>query len=101
MSGSGCSNVLALHVWVEDVYEQCVAPNDSHLTAFQMMCAVEKAVAAELLALDYLDQGHVKKARKQVYLQEKDTMRNADEAQRKVITADRRRFKTRNCPCFY
>lgn len=90
MSGSGCSNVLALHVWVEDVYESCVAPNDSQLTAYQMMCAVERAVATELLALDYLDQKHVKKARKAIYQKEKDNTKDADDAQKKVSREPRR-----------
>lgn len=84
LTGSGSANVLTLRVWVEDVYERCIAPNDSHLTSFQMMCAVEKAVAAELLALDYLDQGHVKKARRHIYVEEKLQTKSADDAQRKV-----------------
>ncbi|KAE8748927.1 hypothetical protein FOCC_FOCC004332, partial [Frankliniella occidentalis] len=83
LTGSGGENVLTLRVWVEDVYERCVAPNDSHLTSYQMMCAVERIVAAELLALDYLDQEHVKRARKHVYMEERRQMKSANDAQRK------------------
>ncbi|KAK3930832.1 Cilia- and flagella-associated protein 100 [Frankliniella fusca] len=84
LTGSGVDNVLTLRVWVEDVYERCVAPNDSHLTSYQMMCAVERIVAAELLALDYLDQEHVKRARKHVYLEDRRQMGSAQDAHRKL-----------------
>ncbi|KAJ1532006.1 hypothetical protein ONE63_000640 [Megalurothrips usitatus] len=84
LAGAGSANVLTLRVWVEDVYEHCIAPNDSHLTAYQMMCAVERAVAAELLALDYLDQTHVKRARRHIYMEDRDQNKGASDAQRKL-----------------
>lgn len=43
---------LATHVWVEDCYEGCVAPNDSNLSTIAMARGIEAEMHALCLVLD-------------------------------------------------
>ncbi|XP_066153929.1 cilia- and flagella-associated protein 100-like isoform X2 [Euwallacea fornicatus] len=44
--------VLNLHVFLEEVYETCIGPNDANLSMSDMMKAIESRYRQELLALD-------------------------------------------------
>lgn len=45
-------NVLNLHVFIEDVYETRIGPNDANLTMLEMMRGIELKYRQELLQLD-------------------------------------------------
>jgi len=81
----GNPDMLTVVVWVEDLYERCIAPNDSHLTLFQMMTCLEQHLEQELVTLDYLKADEVKAARLKVYQDEERQMKVAQDAQRKVV----------------
>lgn len=45
-------DVLNLHVFVEDVYETRIGPNDANLSMLEMMTGIEERYRNELLLLD-------------------------------------------------
>lgn len=81
--------VLNLYVFVEDVYEKRVAPNDANLGIMDMMKGVEILYRNYLLELDYLPEDRVHKAEMDVYVEEARIMKIAEEAARKVVQIER------------
>lgn len=81
--------VLNLHVFIEDVYETRVAPNDANLGIVDMMKGIELLYREHLLKLDYLPQDKVHKAESECYAEERKIMAIAVEAARKVQQIER------------
>lgn len=81
--------VLNLYVFVEDVYEKRVAPNDANLSISDMMKGIEIAYRNCLLELDYLPEERVHKAEMDCYVEEARVMKIAQEAAKKVVQIER------------
>lgn len=81
--------ILNLYVYVEDVYENRVAPNDANLGMLEMMKGIETLYRNYLLELDYLPQDKVHKAETDCYWEEARVMRIAQEAAKKVVQIER------------
>lgn len=81
--------VLNLHVFIEDVYETRVAPNDANLGIADMMKGIELCYRKYLLKLDYLPQDKVHKAESECYAEEAKIMKMAKDAARKVEQIER------------
>lgn len=81
--------VLNLYVFVEDVYENRVAPNDANLDVMDMMKGIEMLYRNYLLELDYLAEEKVHKAEMDCYREEARIMKIAQEAAKKVIQIER------------
>lgn len=81
--------VLNLYVFIEDVYENRVAPNDANLGIIDMMKGVEMLYREFLLQLDRLPQDKVHKAESECYAEEARIMKIAQEAARKVLQIER------------
>ena len=52
--------------WVEEVYEECIAPNDANLTGLQMMHSIEIFVEQMMMQMDYIPREAVARAEKKV-----------------------------------
>lgn len=81
--------ILNWYVFVEDVYETRIAPNDANLTACDMMRAIEIKYRDFLIKLDGLPQNKVHKAEIECYTEEAKIMAIAEEASKKVIQIER------------
>jgi hypothetical protein len=77
-------SVLNLHVFVEDVYETCIAPNDINLGMYDMMREIELKMESLLLTLDYLPFAIVKAAERETYEEGARIMKQAKEAEARV-----------------
>jgi hypothetical protein len=88
-------SVLNLHVFVEDVYETCIGPNDGILGLHDMMRGIELKMESLLLTLDFLPVGIVKMAERETYEEEARKMKMAKEAETKLKLAEKlkRRLK--------
>ncbi|PSN42933.1 hypothetical protein C0J52_18792 [Blattella germanica] len=75
---------LSLHVFVEDAYESCIAPNDSNLGLFDMMQGIELQMEYLLLKLDYLPYDVVKTIEFDTYKEDARIMKDACEAENKL-----------------
>lgn len=45
-------DILNMHVFVEDVYESRIGPNDANLNVLEMMRSIEKRYRSEILLMD-------------------------------------------------
>ncbi|XP_060535394.1 cilia- and flagella-associated protein 100-like [Cylas formicarius] len=72
--------VLNLHVFVEDVYETRIGPNDANLSMVEMMNAVEAKYRSELLSLDMVPAEEVAVLEGSYYLEQMTVMRLAEKA---------------------
>lgn len=81
--------MLNLHVFVEDVYEARVAPNDANLGLGEMMRAVEARYRSLVLRLDTLPQDQVARAEAECFADFERVMRVAREAARRVVQIER------------
>lgn len=80
-----CSeSVLHLRVFIEDTYESCVGPNDASRDGYSMMREIEKTYESLNMSLDNLPQDIVKSCEKEGFTQEMRTIREAEDAARKV-----------------
>jgi hypothetical protein len=86
-------SVLNLHVFVEDVYETCIAPNDSNLGLRDMMHGIELKMESLLLDLDYLPSEVVDLAETQTYEEEARVIKEAKEAQVKVNLLEKLKYR--------
>lgn len=81
-----CSDsVLHLRVFIEDAYESCVGPNDANLDSYSMMRVIEKTYESLNMTLDSLPHEIVVICEKDGFTQEMKTMREAEDAARKVL----------------
>lgn len=74
-------STLRLHVFVEDVYETCVARKDSSLGLLEMMSAVEMKMESLLLRLDCLPSEIVRMAETKVYEEDARVKKEAELAE--------------------
>lgn len=81
--------ILKLHVFVEDVYESCIAPNDSNFTIYEMMRAIEQYYNELVLALDRMPQEIVKKSERHRFAEEARLAKLCREAAAKITLVDR------------
>ena len=81
--------ILSLYVFVEDVYETRIAPNDANLSVTDMMRAIEKTYRNFLIQLDQLPQDKVRKAESECYAEEARILRMAMDAAKKVLQVER------------
>ncbi|PSN33300.1 hypothetical protein C0J52_19483 [Blattella germanica] len=84
---------LSLHVFVEDVYESCIAPNDSNLGLYDMMQAIELHLESLLLKLDYLPHSIVKITEHHTYKEDARIMKDAYDAEAKLKLMEKLRYK--------
>jgi hypothetical protein len=77
-------STLSLHVFVEDVYETCIAPYDSSLGLRDMMSGIELKVESMLLKLDYLPFEIVKVAESKTFEEEARIKKDAEVAELKI-----------------
>ncbi|XP_022903092.1 coiled-coil domain-containing protein 38-like [Onthophagus taurus] len=80
--------ILNLYVFVEDVYEARVAPNDASLGVSDMMKAIEMKYRYYILQLDQLPEDKVRKAETECYHEEARVMKIAIDASRKVVQVE-------------
>lgn len=76
--------MLYLFVFVEDTYENCVAQNDANLDSYSMMRSIERVLEELNSQLDNLPVDVVLRCEKEGFRQEMKTMKDAEEAARKV-----------------
>lgn len=81
--------VLNLYVFVEDVYEARVAPNDANIGLADMMKAVEMKYRNYVLRLDALPQDQVVRAETECFAEFEKSMRIAQEAAKRVVQIER------------
>lgn len=88
-------SVLNLHVFVEDVYETCIGPNDGILGLYDMMNGIELKMESLVFTLDCLPLGIVKMAESETYEEKERIMKMAEEAETKLKMAEKlkRRFR--------
>ncbi|XP_069696413.1 cilia- and flagella-associated protein 100-like [Periplaneta americana] len=86
---------LKLYVFVEDVFESCIAPNDSKLGLYDMMREIELKMEALLLKLDHLPYEIVKAAETESYTEEVRAMKEAEEAEAKVKLKEKLEWRLR------
>ncbi|XP_023289730.1 cilia- and flagella-associated protein 100-like [Orussus abietinus] len=85
-----CSEpVLHLRVFVEDTYENCVAPNDANLDSFSMMKAIEKTHEELNMLLDNLPPEVVEVCEQEGFKQEMKAMKEAENAAKKFELMNR------------
>ncbi|XP_030766200.1 cilia- and flagella-associated protein 100-like isoform X2 [Sitophilus oryzae] len=72
--------VLNLHVFVEDVYETRIGPNDANLGMAEMMRAIETKYRNELLAMDKVPAEQVAMLERGCYAEQMMMMRLAEKA---------------------
>lgn len=82
-------DVLKLHVFVEDVYETCIALNDSNFTIFEMMKAIEKFYNELVLSLDRMPQNIVKRSERHRFAEEAKLAKLCKEAAAKITLVDK------------
>ena len=80
--------ILNLYVFVEDVYEARIAPNDANLGVSDMMKAIEMNYRHFLIQLDQLPVDKVQKAESECYAEEARIMEIAIDAARKVLQVE-------------
>ncbi|KAK9674970.1 protein of unknown function (DUF4200) [Popillia japonica] len=80
--------VLSMYVFVEDVYETRIAPNDANLSVGDMMKAIEMNYRHFLIQLDELPQDKVQKAESECYAEEARIMEIAVDAAKKVLQVE-------------
>lgn len=86
---SVCSEgVLRLQVFVENAYENCVAPNDANLDTFSMMKWIEKTHEELNMQLDTLPPEVVHACETEGFKQELYAMKETEEAAKKVSETD-------------
>ncbi|KAG5870135.1 hypothetical protein JTB14_029504 [Gonioctena quinquepunctata] len=73
-------SVLNLHVYVEDVYETRIGPNDANLSMLKMMKAIEEKYRHELLSLDKVPSEQVQMLEGSCYVEQMRVMRLAEKA---------------------
>lgn len=78
-----------MYVFVEDVYEARVAPNDANIGLADMMKAVEMKYRNFVLRLDALPQDQVVKAETECFAEFERSMRIAKEAAKRVVQIER------------
>lgn len=81
--------MLNLYVFVEDVYEARVAPNDANISLADMMKAVEMKYRNYVLLLDSMPQEQVLKAEEECFTEFERIMRIAQEAAKRVVQIER------------
>lgn len=81
--------MINLYVFVEDVYETRIAPNDSNLTMSDMMRVIEIQYRDFLLQLDRLPSDLVYRAEMECYAEEARIMAVAKDAAKKVVQVER------------
>lgn len=81
--------VLNLYVFVEDVFEARIAPNDAKINLYDMMKAIEMKYRYYLLQLDTLPQQQVIKAETECFADFAKIKKMAEEAARKVLQIER------------
>lgn len=80
--------VLKLHVFVEDVYESTIGKNDSELTIYDMMVAIEQVYNNLVLKLDGLPQQIVKTAEKHRFAEQNRLAKLCEETTQKIALVD-------------
>jgi hypothetical protein len=88
-------STLNLHVFVEDVYETCIAPRDTSLGLRDMMRAIEMKVMSSLLKLDYLPFDIVKVAERKTYEEEALIRKEAEVAELKIKLVEKLKRRLR------
>ncbi|KAF7279217.1 cilia- and flagella-associated protein 100-like [Rhynchophorus ferrugineus] len=82
-------DVLNLHVFVEDVYETRIGPNDANLSMAAMMRAIEAKYRNELLALDKVPAEQVALLESGCYAEQMMVMRLAEKAAKQYLELQR------------
>lgn len=77
--------VLNLHVFVEDVYETRIGPNDANLSMSEMMKMIESKFREELISLDQMPSEQVAQLEVSCYREEAKTMKAAQIAARQLL----------------
>ncbi|XP_023310250.1 cilia- and flagella-associated protein 100-like [Anoplophora glabripennis] len=73
-------SILNLHVFVEDIYEAILGPNDANLSLWEMMKAVEESYRHELLLMDKVPSVQVAQLEGSYYKEEMLVMKLAERA---------------------
>ncbi|EFA01145.1 cilia- and flagella-associated protein 100 [Tribolium castaneum] len=77
--------VLNLHVFVEDVYETRIGPNDANLSMSEMMKMIESKFREELISLDQMPSEQVAQLEVSCYREEAKMMKAAQQAARQLL----------------
>lgn len=77
--------ILNLNVFVEDVYESRIGPNDANLSMSEMMKMIETKFREELITLDQLPSEQVAQMEISCYRDEAKMMREAQKAARQLF----------------
>jgi hypothetical protein len=72
-------------VFVEDVYETRIGPNDANLTMSEMMKMIESKFREELISLDQMPSEQVAQLEISCYRQEAKMMKAAQQAARQLL----------------
>ncbi|XP_045462570.1 cilia- and flagella-associated protein 100-like [Harmonia axyridis] len=86
-------DILNLHVFVEDVYEARIGPNDANLSVTDMMRGIEIKYRNELLQLDKMPSEQVTKLEASCYAEEARILRIAEKASRKIVELERLTYR--------
>nr|XP_023018027.1 cilia- and flagella-associated protein 100-like [Leptinotarsa decemlineata] len=85
--------VLNLHVYVEDVYETRIGPNDANLSMLKMMKAIEEKYRHELLSLDKVPSEQVQMLEGSCYEEQIRVMRLAEKAAKQYAELERLTYR--------
>lgn len=77
--------VLNLNVFVEDVYETRIGPNDANLSMSEMMKMIERRFLEELISLDQMPSEQVAQLELSCYREEAKMMKEAQKAARQLM----------------
>ncbi|KAL3275403.1 hypothetical protein HHI36_020167 [Cryptolaemus montrouzieri] len=86
-------DILNLHVFVEDVYEARIGPNDANLSVTDMMRGIEIKYRNELLQLDKMPSEQVTKLEASCYAEEARILRIAEKASKKIMELERLTYR--------
>lgn len=78
-------SALSLYVFVEDIYESRIGPNDANLSMAEMMRFVEAKFRDELLKLDKLPKEQIRALETTYYRKESEIMKLAEEAAKQYV----------------
>lgn len=82
-------DILNLQVFVEDVYETRIGPNDANLRVNDMMKLIEARFLSELMKLDKIPAEIVSKMEVSFYTEEARIVKVAEQAARKLLELER------------
>ncbi|CAH1155461.1 unnamed protein product [Phaedon cochleariae] len=85
--------VLNLHVFVEDVYETRVGPNDADLTMLEMMKGIEEKYRNELLSFDKLPSDQITMLEGSCYQEQMTVMQLAEMAAREYANLEKLNYR--------